>query len=152
MYHSWHTYDAKHLFIYFICHLLNFLWLMYKRALASPRSSRFSPMSSPRSFMVLHLGLWSIWINIYLFGCAKSYWWHVGSMLLRHAESLVMGFWDLVPWPQIKPRPPCSGSQNLSHWATTKVSDSLTLVTQTHMRDTIKNQPNYCILLGPWRL
>ena len=45
----------------------------------------------------------------------------------------------------------CSGSQNFhgSQRTTTKVSDSLTSVTQTHMRDTIKNQPNYCILLGP---
>ena len=36
--------------------------------------------------------------------------------------TLHRGIWDLVPWPEIKPRPPALGVQSLSHWTTRKVS------------------------------
>ena len=30
--------------------------------------------------------------------------------------------WDLVPWPESKPRPPALGAWSLSHWTTREVS------------------------------
>ena len=35
--------------------------------------------------------------------------------------SLSCCMWDLVPWPGIEPRPPASGVQSLSRWATREV-------------------------------
>ena len=31
------------------------------------------------------------------------------------------GRWDLVPWPEIEPRPPALGAQSLSCWTTREV-------------------------------
>ena len=31
------------------------------------------------------------------------------------------GMWDLVPWPEIEPRPPALGAQSLNRWTTREV-------------------------------
>ena len=35
--------------------------------------------------------------------------------------TLGCGMWDLVPRPEIEPRPPALGAQSLSHWTTREV-------------------------------
>ena len=35
------------------------------------------------------------------------------------------GMWVLVPWPDIEPRSPALGTQNLSHWTTREVPITL---------------------------
>lgn len=69
--------------------------------------------------------------------------------------SLIGGMWDpaLVAcrifsygllgsssWTTDQTQAPLQWKPNIGHWTTAKVSDSLTLVIQTHMRHTIKNQ------------
>ena len=49
--------------------------------------------------------------SIYLF-----IWLHQG--LVAACEIFSCSMQDLVPWPQIKPRPPALGAWSLSHWAT----------------------------------
>ena len=53
-------------------------------------------------------------IFISLFGCASLSWG-----MLDFQSSLPM--WDLVPWLEIKPRPPALGVWSLSHWTTREV-------------------------------
>ena len=38
---------------------------------------------------------------------------------------LACSMWDLVPWPQIKPRPPALGVQSLNCWTTREVPTSM---------------------------
>ena len=40
------------------------------------------------------------------------------------------GVWDLVPWPEIEPRPPELGAQSLNHWTTREVPRDINLYIQ----------------------
>ena len=53
--------------------------------------------------------------KIYLFVCSGSYLQHVVSLVVA-CKPLVVGMWDLVPWPGIEPRTPALGAQSLSPW------------------------------------
>ena len=61
---------------------------------------------------------------IYLFDCAKSWLWHLGSSIFTVAcgifscslWALTCSIWDLVPWLGINPGPTALGVQSLSHW------------------------------------
>ena len=51
---------------------------------------------------------------MYLFGCAGSQLWQVGSLVAAR-----MG--DIVPWAGMEPRPPALGAQSLNHCAIMEV-------------------------------
>ena len=63
--------------------------------------------------------------NIYLFGCTGSYLLHIGSLIFiavcRIFFFFFSGMRNLVPWPEIKLRPPALGVQSLSQWTTEEV-------------------------------
>ena len=65
----------------------------------------------------------------YLFVCAGSQLWHVGSSIFILAcgifsdniRTLSCGLWDLIPWPGFELGHPALGAQSLSHQTTREV-------------------------------
>ena len=73
-----------------------------------------------------------------------------------HCSTRVLsyGMWDLVPWPQIEPRPPALGAWSLSHWMTREVPN-LILVLKCLFRGKHKlgqQDKRHCAHFtdGPW--
>ena len=66
---------------------------------------------------------------IYVFGCASSQLWHMGSLIIVAVcgifscgmRILNCGIWDLAPWPGMESGPPALGAGTLSHWTTREV-------------------------------
>ena len=70
------------------------------------------------SLSFLHLFLWT---NVFLpFQTSINSLFQV-YLFIWLLQVLVAARWDLVPWPEIKPRPPALGVQSLSHWTTREV-------------------------------
>ena len=68
-------------------------------------------------------------IFIYVFGCASSQLWHMGSLIVVAVcgifscgmRILNCGIWDLAPWPGMESGPPALAAGTLSHWTTREV-------------------------------
>ena len=41
--------------------------------------------------------------------------------------------WDLVPWPEMEPRPPALGAQSLTHWSIREVPGSFFFILSIHL-------------------
>ena len=53
----------------------------------------------------------------YLFDCAGSWLQYMGMFdLCCDLQDFCCSIWDLVPPPEINPRPPALGAQSRSHW------------------------------------
>ena len=74
-------------------------------------------LSVPIACIMLNMYFWKC---IYLFGCARSWFWHVGS-LVESCRVFRCSVWDLVLWLGIEPWPPALGAWSLSHWTTREV-------------------------------
>jgi len=74
-------------------------------------------LSVPIACIMLNMYFWKC---IYLFGCARSWFWHVGS-LVESCRVFSCSVWDLVLWLGIEPWPPALGAWSLSHWTTREV-------------------------------
>ena len=57
----------------------------------------------------------------YLFSFFLSFFF-LKYFIYLAALDLSCGIWDLVPQPEIEPRPPALGAQSLGHWTTRDVS------------------------------
>ena len=96
---------------------------------------------------------WDIWLPspIYVFWCSLMNWGtgkerqnaeFLKKLIYLAASGLSCpswdlfscSMWDLVPWPEIPPRPPALGACNLSHWTREMLACRL-----------------FKVLISPWR-
>ena len=75
----------------------------------------FTILEIDGNFLISLKNILHIWLPQVLVAAIEIF-----DKCLQHAGSLV-GMWDLVPWPGIKPGPHALGSWSLSHWPTMEV-------------------------------
>ena len=83
----------------------------------APDELKFEALSSFFSFITLSIFL--LMITTYL----SEIFYYILFVLDFSCSmwTLSWGMWDLVPWPEIKPRTPALGVQSLSRWTTREV-------------------------------
>ena len=89
------------------------------------RTYSFVPQNVVNCFFFFFLKKYLfIWLHQVLVAAPKIYFFQYLGLLIFVVACKIFScsmMWDLVPWPEIEPRPPALGMRSLSHWTTREV-------------------------------